>query len=80
VQRLFRDDSIVIHQDVEDRSPQMPGSGIEVPQLVFQLDPPGVVNTTVGRRCLRWRRDGSIEIACGATEQASLLSGGSSSR
>ena len=49
---LAGNDAVVINHDVENRSSQVPGRGIEVPQLILQFNAAGVIDSAgAGRGC-----------------------------
>jgi hypothetical protein len=72
VELLTGNDAVVVYQNVEDRSSEVPGSGVDVPQLIFQFNAAGVIHPARAGRRLRWHRYGVVEITRGTGKQATL--------
>ena len=72
VELLAGNDAVVIYHNIENRSSQVPGRGIEVPQLILQFDATGVIHSACAGRGLRWHRNGVVEITRGPGKQATL--------
>ncbi len=72
---LIGNDAVVVHQHVEHGSSQVPGRGVEMPQLIFQFDSAGVIHTPCTGRSLRRHRHGAVEITRRSSQQPTLEAG-----
>jgi len=72
VELLAGNNAVVVYHNVEDRSSQVPGGSVEVPQLILQFNAAGVIDPAGSGRRLRWHRYGMVKITRGSGKQATL--------
>ncbi len=68
-QHLSRYDPVVIHDGIEHHAAQVPRGGIQMGQLILQLDAPGVVDPALGGGGARRLRYGRVQIGGGTGQQ-----------